>query len=328
MATTLTTTTTAAQQRFDIRTIDRATYYLRYNLEIFLQLYEYFVQNNLQAIVQYYENSANNPDRESFDFLADLQTEMTKIKALYTLNKNNFQQVDDWELLAFLEGIDTKLQTISNTSKWTRSSATANSWRGRVLQTNYTLKDGETLEQISQLVYGDTSSQDDWTRIALENDLRESDYGTNTNNQIMITKQNASSPNYFLNSVVDNLINEALYGLDFNCVIGFSNNDLNTLNYNDTFVQSARILVMLKKGDCPEFFSIGVDPKLAVGASFGSLKFSSIVRQLQEAFATDDTMRNFAVTNVAYTNGVLQISWQVDSFYNLTYGNTVAIQQQ
>jgi hypothetical protein len=328
MPTTLVTSTTGAQQRFSLDSIDRATYFLRYNLEIFLQLYEYFIQNNLQAIVQYYANSANNPDRESFDFLQDLQTEMTKIKALYTLNKNSFHQVDDWELLDFLEGIDTKLQTISNTSKWTRSSATQNSWRGRVLQTTYTLQDGETLEQVSQIVYGDTNAQDDWTRIALENDLSEWGYNTTSNKAIKVTKQNASSPNYFLNSVVDNLINESLYGLDFNCKIGFVNNDLAILNYNDTFVQAARILIMLKKGDSPEFRAIGVDPKLAVGASFGSLKFSSIIRQLEEAFATDDTMRNFAVTNVAYNNGVLQISWQVDSFFNLTYGNTAVIQQQ
>lgn len=328
MATTLTTNSTTAQQTWDIRTLDRMSYYLRYNVEIFIQLYSYFVQNNIQAIVNYYTSSANSPDKESFDFLADLITEITKIKALITLNKTSFTQADDWELLDFLEGINTKLQTVDNTDKWTRSSKTQNAWQGAVIQTDYTLQDGETLEDLSELVYGGTTNQDDWMRIALENDLREGDYTPDSNALIKLTKQVSSSPNVFLNSIVDNLINQALYGLDFSKKIAFVNNDLQVLNYNDTFVQAVQILISVKKGDNPEFGSLGMDPKLAVGASYGSLKFSSIIRQLQNVFATDDSLRNFSVTGISYTNGALYITYQVDSFYHLTYGGTNTIQQQ
>jgi hypothetical protein len=297
-------------------------------VEIFIQLYSYFVQNNLQAIIQYYENSANNPDRQSFDFLQDLLTEVIKIKALVSLNKSNFQQIDDWELLDFIEDIHTKLQTIKNTDRWTRSSKTQNSWQGASLQSDYTLADHETLEDVSELVYGASNNQNDWTRVALENDLSERDYSVNGGNQIKITKKSLSSPNVFLSSIVDNLVNQKLYGLDFAKKLTFANNDLQVLSYNDTFVQSVVILISVKKGDNPEFGSLGVDPRLAVGASFGSLKFSSIIRQLQDTFATDDSIRNFSVTNVSYQNGALAITYQVDSFYNLTYNNTNIIQQQ
>lgn len=323
-----TTTTTNAQQAFDLNTIDRFKYYTRYDIEIFLQLYSYFIQNNLQSIVQFFEDSINNPNKESFDFLESMMTEIAKIKILIKLNKNSFHQIDDWELLDFLEGIDTKLQTINNTDKWTRSSRTQNSWSGNVIQTTYTLRDDQTLEQVSEDVYGGSTSQDDWMRIAIENDLSESDYQVKGGNRINITKQNASSPNYFLNSIIDNLVGQKLYGIDINKKLGFTNNDLNVLNYNDTVVQSVLILVSVKKGDNPEFNSLGVDPKLAVGASYGSLKFSSIIRQLQQVFTTDDSLRNFSVTNVSYNNGVLTISYRVDTFYNLTYNSTTSIQQQ
>lgn len=328
MATTLTNTTTGAIQRFDLNTIDRMTYYLRYNVEIFIQLYSFFIQNNLQAIVNFFEDSINNPDRQSFDFLESLITESKKIKTLIRLNKNSFHQVDDWELLDFLEDIDTKLQTINNTDRWTRSSKTQNSWQGNVVQTKYVLRDDETLEQVSEEVYGANSSQDDWMRIAVENNLSESDYSTKSGNQISITKRTLSTPNLFVNSIIDNLVNQKLYGLDFNRKIGFANNDLAILNYNDTVVQSVQIMIELRKGDNPEFRSIGVDPRLAVGASFGSLKFSSIIRQLSETFATDDSLRNFSVTNVSYQNGALIINYQVDTLYDLTYNNKAVIQQQ
>lgn len=328
MAITTTSTTTSAQQLFDLQTLDRWNYYLRYNIETFLQLYSYFIENNLQAIVAFYEDSANNPDKESFNFLAALQAEMVKIKTLIKLNKNSFSYIDDWEMLDFLETVDTKLQTIDNTDKWTRSSQTQNSWQGNVIQTTYVLKDDETLEQVSEDVYGGTTSQDDWMRIAIENNLSEYDYQVKGGNQIKVTKRSLSSPNYYMSSVVDNLVNEKLYGIDINQKIAFINNDLAVLNYNDTVVQSVLILVALEKGDAPEFNAIGVDQTLAVGASFGSLKFSSIIRQLQQVFTTDDSLRGFGVTNISYNNGVLEITYQVNTLYNLTYGNTSSIVQQ
>jgi hypothetical protein len=281
----------------------------------------------VQSIVQFFEDSVNNPNKDSFDFLNKMLTESAKIKTLIKLNKNSFRRIDDWELLDFLENIDTKLNTINNTAKWTRSSKTQNSWSGSVIQTTYTLGDDQTLEQVSETVYGGSTAQDDWMRIAVENDLGETNYQVRGGNQIKITKQNASSPNYFLNSIIDNLVGQKLYGIDINKKIGFSNNDLNVLNYNDTVVQSVLILVSVKKGDNPEFSALGMDPKLAVGASYGSLKFSSIVRQLQQVFATDDSLRSFSVTNVSYDNGVLAISYKVDTFYNLTYNSTSTIQQ-
>jgi hypothetical protein len=328
MAITTSNTTTNAQQGFDIRTIDRFSYRLRYNIEVYLQLYSHFIQNNVQSIVQFFEDSINNPNKESFDFLESMMIESAKIKILIKLNKNSFRQIDDWELLDFLENIDTKLQTINNAARWTRSSRTQNSWSGNVIQTNYVLRDDQTLEQVSEDVYGGNTSQDDWMRIAVENDLGETDYQVRGGNQIKITKRNSSSPNYFLNSIIDNLVGQKLYGIDFNRKIGFTNNDLNVLSYNDTVIQSVLILVSVKKGDNPEFSALGVDPKLAIGASYGSLKFSSIIRQLQQVFATDDSLRNFSVTNVSYQNGVLSISYKVDTFYNLTYNSTTNIQQQ
>src|SRR5579872_3433788 len=173
MSNSVLTTSTSAQQKYDLNTIDRMTYNLRYNIEIFLQLYSYFIQNNVQAILNYYANSATNPDLESFDFLNDLLTESGKIKALVTLNKKSFTRIDDWELLDFLQTIDVKLQTISNAAKWTRSSKTQNSWRGANIQTTYAMRDGQTIENVSEQFYGAGASQDDWMRIAIENDLSE-----------------------------------------------------------------------------------------------------------------------------------------------------------
>lgn len=310
---------------FDDTTIDRFTFHLRYNIQTYIDLYSYFVKNNLQNIINYYQDSQANPDVESFYYLDRLLQEATKIDNLIKSNKNSFSRVDDWELLDFLEDIRSNLETIKQSPKWTRSSKSQQIWRGNVIQTPYTMNDGETLESVSEKVYGSFDSQNDWMRIGIENNLLESDYGANTSNTILVNKKVLSSPNFFARSIVDNLVNEKLYGLDFDRKIQFVDNDLKILTYRDTVVQAVQILIQLIRGDIPEFPNMGVDSSVTVGGSVGAILFSSIIRQLEDTFDTDDSVRNFQVTSISYQNGDLVIEYSVDTLYNLTYNSKATL---
>lgn len=321
----ITIETRGSEVNFTLNTVKNLGYKLKYNIENYLDLYRYFITDNLSHITEYYKNSDEEPDYQSFDFLDRLIKQSEIIEGLIRINRNNFTRLDEWNLVEFIDEIKIKLKSISNSSKWLRSSKTLNTWRGAILQTDYVLEDEETLESVSSQVNGELTSQDDWVRIAIENDISEFDYGVQSNKKINITKKIFSSPNYFLNSVVDNLKNEKLYGLDFDVKITFENDDIKTLDYEQTVRQSALVLVNLKKGDIPEYPSLGVDQKVCIGSNIGSVLFSSIKRQLQETFRTDDSIRNFSINDISYENGDLTIKYSVDTMYNLTYNSKTKI---
>lgn len=321
----ITIETNNPETTFTLNTVNSVGYKLRYNLENYLDLYRFFITDNLNHIISYYKNSDIDPDYQSFDFLKRLLQQSETLESLIRINRTTFTRMDEWNLIEFLDEIKVKLHSIENSDKWLRSSKTKNTWRGATLQTDYVLEDMQTLENVSAGVNGEQNSQDDWVRIAVENDISEFDYGTENNKKINITKKVLSNPNYFLFSVVDNLTNEKLYGKDFDRKISFVDDDLKVLSYEQTIKQAVHILMTLKKGDIPEYTTLGVDAKVCIGSNIGSVLFSSIKRQLQETFRTDDSIRNFTIVDISYENGDLNIKFTVDTMYNLTYGSKVKI---
>ena len=247
--------------------------------------------------------------------------ESDKINALLKVHSNSFQKIDDWNLLEFIEGIRIKLQTVNNLSKWTRSSLTQNSWSSPAIQTNYQLKRFQNLEDVTLGILNDNNNQNDWSGLAVENNLFESDYSIQGGSVIEITQPLGTSPNLFLNSIVDNLSGEKLYGIDFNNQINWINNDLAILSYIDTVKQATITLVTIKKGDVPEFYDMGVDSSLLTGNDVGSLSYVSLIRQLTQLFATDDSLRNFQVNSFSYKGGVSYVDFSIDTFYDLVYNS-------
>lgn len=306
---------------FNRNTVDYFSMVTRYNLATYLELYGFFINNNQPQILSYYREQNKIPDSSSFDFLEKMISEAIRIDNLIKINKNSFKKTDQWELLIFLEEIRNKLETVQNTSKWIGSSKSKNSWHTTSIQVNHILNQNETLEKISLDINGDLeNNQNDWVGIAFENDLLEKDYHVQGGSRIQLSKPISSSPNFIIKSVIDTLVNEKMYGLDIAKKFEFSDNDIKVLSYTDTVKQSINVLILLKKGDVPEFPNFGIDSDLSTGNSYGRLFYNSIIRQLEAVFETDDSLRNFSVLKTGYENGDLVIDYSVDTMYNLTTG--------
>lgn len=328
-----TTTNTQQDNRtsgFTQTTMDRFAYYLRYDIQLYIDFYNFFIKNNKQQILDFYMISSENPDYQSFKFLDLLLAQSEIIENLIKLGRNYFRRVDDWELLEFIEDIKINLLTIQNSPKFTRSSKTINTWVGQSISKKYTLKQKQTIEQVSAIVNNPATSQNDWMAIALQNDLDERDYTTGGGNVLQVA-QNFINNIKAINatSIVDSLQGETLYGLDFDKKLTFdADGDLSVLNYKSTFIQSVVILIGLKKGDVPELPTFGLDPDLSAGSDAATLLGSSINRQLQQVFASDDSIKNFSLTGISYQNRAIYITFLADSLYNLTYGDTQNISKQ
>lgn len=301
-----------------IDTLERFSKRIGYNVVTHIDLFSYFVQNNQPKISRYFTEQNTEPDADSFDFLSKLLKECERIDNLIKINKNRFTTIDDWDLLDHLENIRISLQSIDNTSKYTRSSKSKNSWNTVSISSQYLLGQHQTIEDIAYTELNSNDEQNDWTDLAIKNNLSEIDYTNQGGVSIDIEKQIRYNANLKLKSVVDNLVGERIYGADFDKRFHFENNDLATLSYKDTFLQSLEILVLLRKGDIPEFSDMGVDPKLGVGSNINVFEYGLIRRQFDETIATDDTIRGFRIIGFEYVDSEAFFTYQADSFYNIT----------
>lgn len=310
--------------KFDKDTVEYFSASIRYNLLTYIDLYSLFVSDYQKKIENYFKFENARAEVEAFDFLSSLIEEASKIDDLIKINKKSFNRIDHWEFVSFLDDIKNTLDTIDNTAKWTGSNKTRNNWRSISIQSNHTLNQHETLEDVVDNNYGG-DYQNDWTKLSIENNLYEKDYSVEGGNNLLITQNINNSPKYFVTSVVDSLINENLYGLDLNRKITFQNDDLLVANYNETVRQSVTILAGLKRGDIPEYPMLGIDPQLGIGNNVGMLVYSSITRQLEDTFSSDDTLANFNIIDISYENTNLTIDYSIDTFFNNTIKSKITV---
>lgn len=289
-------------------TISRFTHIVGIDFSTLLSDFVDFNDNYKQNIIDYYGGRISIPDSQSFDKLSDLQYRYNRAINGVMLNKRQFQYFEDWELLEELDQVKTKLQTISNSSKFLRSSIEKNNFNPNPL-IEITLQQNQTLERLAK----DLNAQDyqnDWTKVFLDNQLIEEDYTSQGGILLKVTFQGADS--LYLSSVVDNInTDEKTYGIDIYKTLTFENDDLKVLTYKETLLQSITILSQLRKSDNPEFPDDGLDPSLVIGSTLGAVAFPSLFRQMYNTFATDDSLKSFSLTNVSINGDKVQLDYQI-----------------
>lgn len=301
--------------------IDRFSFLLGYNMLVFLDLYRIFVENNLPNILDFYMDQDSKLDQYSFKFLNELTREVIIVDNLIKTNKSLMINMSDWEIVDFFEDVKIKIETFNNMQKWTRSSKNIISWGQSSIQTDYVIAEYDTLETISSDSDNSKNEQNDWQKIALDNNLTEIEYTTKGGNKIKLNKTISDNPLFFLNSVIDTLSGEKLYGLDVNLKFNFVDDDLEVLGYKETALQSFKILLTLKKGDIPEFKNLGINTN--IGNNVATLFYVSMTKQLTSTFDTDDSLRNFSIKDFFYKGGDVYIKASVDTLYNLTISDKI-----
>lgn len=275
-----------------------------------------FFKLHYNPIVGFFTGSVKKLDSSAYNAFKELKVETNE---LFDIIKNNNYRMKDskwWDLIEQIEDIDSRLSTLDKAAKWARASmAITNYSLGTSL--DYVLGQNETLERVSQDVLGSNNPDDDWTDIALDNKLREEDYTTEGGNLLTLKTEN-SPLNFSINSVVDIIQGKSIYGkdLDRNLTLvedddGFT--DLKILSNDETINQAIDILIKLKKNDNPDFRKLGLQTSLVIGSNRSALNYPVINQQLQQTFASDDSLKNFTITNIVTEQDNLFIDYTVES---------------
>jgi hypothetical protein len=224
--------------------------------------------------------------------LKDLLSRMQQVTDLFSvyINQLSIDTVEIWEVLDYFEATKVTLWTVSNSDRWLRS--TKNVFRSNVVNNDFILRQGQDFEQLaSEVGYSDPAN--DWSQIALNNNVIEEDYTFEGGNKLKISFVN--NANYFVNCVIDSISGEKIYGLDLDKNLIFSDtNDFVILGYRATIIQQTEILVGLVKGSVPEFPLDGID-KVFSGSNVNAIQYPALLRQQSAVFEKDDRYKSIAI---------------------------------
>lgn len=298
------------EEVLDDITLDDFEQITSYNVRGLVSSYIAFIDNDYGNIVNFFTGSTNINPTESFDILKFLISESKRIQDVISLNSNSLQEYRFWVLCEYLDDIYHQLETTSNFSRWSRSSATNSGYKGDV-RSAYILKQGQTLEDLEKNVLSNTDP-DAWVNTALDNALEEEGYDLDGGQLLKVVFKNNSSIS--LQSVVDNVDEpEKTYGIDVDQYISFVDNDLKKLTYKETLIQTIDILSQLIQGDDPSFSERGLKLKGALGGNIAAISFPSIFRSMANNFATDDSFKSLSVIDVTRKKDAVYIEFQVET---------------
>lgn len=273
-------------------------------------------------MVKYYNGVENNLDQKHIRNLENLNRRANDLTAQFALNKNKLNTCEYWDLYDLVEDLRTQLQTITNLPKYLRSSRTNSNYRNSFGFT-HTMGAQQTFEDISGGILRDTAPDDDWVKISLDNDLLEHQWDIDGGTQLNLFKERFVGG--FVKSVVDVMVGEKIYGLDIYKRLTYENNDLKVLSHKETVFQSVEILSQLKKGDIPEFPSMGINASIFIGGNLRGLAYPVVIREMAKTFSTHDLFFDFEVTEISYKDGDLKINFKIKTKYQLLVEKTVVV---
>lgn len=282
-----------------------------YDLVKFFTDFTNFMKLRYNQMVDFYTGNADKLDRNILHELQNLNSQITIVYDLIESHKHRLNNLKWWDLITEIDNVDLSLKTTNKIDKWLRSSVTTTAFSQNI-QFDYVLRQNQTLENVSNTVLNERNWQDDWTKIAFDNDLREEDYTPAGGNQLKVYFKNAIN-SFNIESIVDNIVGEKVLGLDIYRKITFENDDLKTLSYQDSFKQAVLILSTLKKGDNPACPEHGFSKNITAGGNINMVAYPAIFRQMATTFSNDDSMKSFAITKIRRETDALYLDFTVES---------------
>lgn len=305
-----------------LKTYENFSKITRYDLSNFILDCDEFFKSDFVEILNFYNGSTRSLNILSLRKMADLISEVNKVNSLFSNYKQMFVTVDYWELCVLLENVKSKLLFTNKISKYLRSSIVmGRSKRGTSFE--YTMSPEETLERISKDVLDNPDYENNWFDIALENDLKESDWDIEGGKKLNLSN-NAFQAN-LVTSVFDNLIGDRIYGKDLKKKLTLTDDDLETLDYKETVNQTVEIISRISKNDIPEFSSMGMNSSIWKGSNASQINLPIIVRELAGLFKTDDLFTDFKVRSINYSEGDIRINYEVKTKRDFVIINNVSI---
>lgn len=246
-----------------------------------------FFNNDYELLYNYYSGKTSNIPNDSINNFIELKKILSETLSILEINKDSLNNLEYFDLWDYLNGLKIKLDTLSNSDKWSRSSINKEDLKDSKLS-SYTLSQGEQLENVYDI--------NNYSNVLLDNKLLETDYdlngGTVINENIPYTENQID---FSFLEVVDVINKDTIYGKDIHSDFSFFNDDILTVDKKNSLEQSANILMSLLKSHNKSNKSLGIDKSFIVGTNRSQFTFPVIYRQLVDNFSTDSIFKEISI---------------------------------
>ncbi len=282
-----------------------------YDLQAFYESFSDFVSTGAPLIRGYYLGNITEPDAEAFTELDRLLKEAQLIDGVLYDNREGLSyDAEFWELLDEFEDMKNVLSTTVNSGRWMRSVKTNTSY-SEFPEIVVVLRQNQTLEALSRAI-GNPDGNNEWSQIALRNDLREEDYSSAGGNELRVSTTNGQS--IIIDDVVAFMVGEDMYGRDWDRKLTFEDNDLKTLSPQDTINQCYTVLVALSKGDVPEYPNFGTNR--VIGGNISSMEYPTYFRQVKQTLLSDSVTEDVSIIELDYEQDILKMKVTIKTKLN------------
>lgn len=276
-------------------------------LDLHISRFQFFVENHLPFIISYYRGTAESLESTIQTELSSLTKESKRYREACLNHSRAFDNAEFWDVVDLIDEIGIRLKTIERTPRWVRSTVAALD-RNINTEIDSVLESQHTLEDMARN-HGYEDAENSWHRIAMRNDLDEEDYTIEGGNILKINI--AGNISVVIDDVVDIMYGDNVYGKDIVTTIGFSNNDLNTVEGEACMIQCYETLIGLSKGDIPEHEDMGLSD--VMGGNIAAFSYPTILRQVHRTMDRDDSIESVGISKFNTDGDIIVIDMIIES---------------
>lgn len=285
----------------------------KYPLVQFLVKYRNFMLNSYPVINSYFSGQIDSIDNSHLVLLRELTSDCKDVSAQFKNFANKFSTCGYWELMDYIDELNTNIEKINKLPKFRRTSITKRGYQPYI-QVTSTVGGYRTMEDVANSIKQINKDNSNWIDLMLGNDMNEDDWEIDeltaisalVNNQIDIV----------VTTILDQPIGDRIYGKDIARKITFKSNDLLTVEFQANVEQKCNILLELNRGDVPENMLFGKNDKLITGVNTKTFAYPELVSDIQNNFLQNDLFEYANVTDFSYENGSMTVTVEIKTKYD------------
>jgi hypothetical protein len=300
-------------------TVDDFARVTGYNLAGLLIRSADFASSDYPRILSYFTGKSDISS-QSFNKLKSLIYDFDNVTEIFEAQESYFSNMRYWDLIERISNIKTFLKTVKNSNRWLRTSV-VNASYGSFTTEERQLKKNETIEDIERLDVGSSNPQDSWINTAIKNNSTEESL---TQGSVLNIDLTSVSKSFSITNTVDSIQGKSAYGKDIKSKIGFSDNDVEYLDFEETMSQTVNILLSLTRGENYFYPSVGVS-KSNIGVDRANFSFPSLFREMSESISTDDSIQGFEIIDIRYDQDAIFYDVKVTTILDKFLSNKIKI---